>query len=103
MVWGTPDMRDFLPEMSRVVKHGGYIISAVHETSKAYSPYVYVTGQYNHHPDHRFIPKEELDQLGLERIIVPPKLIAYEELSRWISKEGQEMSDDYVFEVFRKS
>lgn len=100
---GTPDMLEFIEEMARVIRIGGYIVSMVEEQIREGEfRSAYKQERYNFLPEYAFVPDTRLAKLGLERVLVPNRLKKYELLGA-VSKSGDdEASTGYVFEIFKK-
>lgn len=118
-VQGTPDLRRFLPEMSRVIKPNGYIISAVQGEPRANHQSAYKTKEYESYSskdmelsesEWRLVTPEIANKLGIKIINIPDQFKNYEDLCTWrsnyqfsdLAPKGTERALGFVFEVFKK-
>ncbi len=103
IVQGTPDMLDFLPEMTRVIKQGDYIVAIVYDDHHPYpSESAYDTRRYNGWKEYQFKNDKELERLGLRRVEVSDELRTLEHLTTYKDSKGKQYGAGVVFEIFQK-
>jgi hypothetical protein len=103
LVQGTPDMLDFLPEASRVITRGGFVVSMVDDMyHKSGLPSAYDSHEYAGWQEFSFVSDEVVQKNGMRRIDIPVMLRSYEDVGHWINRKGEEYSAGFVFEIFQK-
>lgn len=103
LVQGTPDMLNFLPEMTRLIKPRRHIVSVVYDDHHQYPAHsAYAMNRYNGWPEFTFQSDERLRDLRLQRIQVPDSLRQLENLATYRNKRGKQFGAGVVFEVFQK-
>ena len=96
--------KDYVSEMARITKSGGYVIAIDHEVFKDKDdPSFYETGKFNapSYKPYGKLDEETANKLGLETVPVPESIREYENAVTWTS-ESQEYSSGFAVQIYRK-
>ncbi len=104
LIQGCVHPKQFLQEMSRVLKPGGYVVISMEEDERplgsvsSYDTNVYVSSR----SEISMIDGKEAANAGFEKIEIPKMYRSYEDLGTYTSAENRVFSAGLVFQVFRK-